>query len=119
MRVSDERSGSLFSYVDLEARVRRDHPLRAIREVTNEALAAACRGFGYQRLQVLLQRERLHVNHRRSRPIYRDEKLQVRRRGGRKRVSGIRRRTVLPESLNQHWLPADDGTEEAEAPVSP
>jgi transposase len=27
MRGSDDRSGSLFSYVDLEARVRRDHPL--------------------------------------------------------------------------------------------
>jgi transposase len=38
MRGSDERSGSLFSYVDLEARVRRDHPLRAIREIANGAL---------------------------------------------------------------------------------
>jgi transposase len=40
MRGSDERSGSLFSYVDLEARVRRDHPLRVIREISNAALAA-------------------------------------------------------------------------------
>jgi transposase len=38
MRGSDERSGSLFSYVDLEARVRGDHPLRSIREVANAAL---------------------------------------------------------------------------------
>jgi transposase len=38
MRGSDVRSGSLFSYVDLEARVRRDHPLRAVREITNAAL---------------------------------------------------------------------------------
>jgi transposase len=38
MRGGDERSGELFSYVDLEARVRRNHPLRAIREVVNEAL---------------------------------------------------------------------------------
>jgi transposase len=30
----------LFSYVDLEARVRRDHPLRAIQTFVNEALAA-------------------------------------------------------------------------------
>ena len=40
MRGSDEQSGSLFSYVDLEARVRRDHPLRVIRAVANEALSA-------------------------------------------------------------------------------
>ena len=38
MRGSDEQSGSLFSYVDLEARVRGDHPLRTIREVVNAAL---------------------------------------------------------------------------------
>lgn len=39
MRGSDERSGSLFSYVDLEARVRGDHPLRVIRGLANAALA--------------------------------------------------------------------------------
>jgi transposase len=39
MRGGDERSGSLFSYVDLEARVRKDHPLRAIRAVANAALS--------------------------------------------------------------------------------
>jgi len=38
MRGSDQRSGSLFSYVDLEARVRADHPLRPIREMVNAAL---------------------------------------------------------------------------------
>lgn len=32
MRGGDNRTGELFSYVDLEARVRRNHPLRAIRE---------------------------------------------------------------------------------------
>jgi transposase len=40
MRGSDQRSGTLFSYVDLEARVRRDHPLRTIRQLTDVALAA-------------------------------------------------------------------------------
>jgi len=39
MRGSDKRSGELFSYVNLEDRVRRDHPLRAIREIANAALA--------------------------------------------------------------------------------
>lgn len=45
MRGTDERSGQLFSYVDLEARVRRDHPLRVIREVANEALMALAADF--------------------------------------------------------------------------
>ncbi|MCW5738417.1 MAG: IS5 family transposase [Enhydrobacter sp.] len=39
MRGSDEQSGSLFSYVDLESRVRADHPLRPIREIANAALS--------------------------------------------------------------------------------
>jgi len=39
MRGTDGRSGSLFSYVDLEARIRPAHPLRVIREIANAALA--------------------------------------------------------------------------------
>ena len=45
MRGGDNRTGELFSYVDLEARVRRDHPLRAIRTIVNEALSALEREF--------------------------------------------------------------------------
>ena len=45
MRGGDDRSGKLFSYVDLEARVRRDHPLRAIRSIVNEALTEMEREF--------------------------------------------------------------------------
>ena len=45
MRGEDERSGSLFSYVDLEARVGQSHPLRAIRALVNEALAALAGDF--------------------------------------------------------------------------
>lgn len=40
MRGSDTRFGSLFSYVDLEARVRANHPLRTIRQITDDALQA-------------------------------------------------------------------------------
>jgi hypothetical protein len=45
MRGGDNRTGELFSYVDLEARVRRDHPLRPIRMIVNEALSALEREF--------------------------------------------------------------------------
>src|SRR5450432_940483 len=38
MRGSDSRTGSLFSYVDIESRVRRDHPLRTIRQLADAAL---------------------------------------------------------------------------------
>ena len=52
MRGADRRTGELFSYVDLESRVRTDHPLRAIREVVNATLAAMSSDFAglYSRL---------------------------------------------------------------------
>jgi hypothetical protein len=40
MRGSDTTTGSLFSYVDVERRVPARHPLRTIRALVNEALAA-------------------------------------------------------------------------------
>jgi transposase len=40
MRGSDTTTGPLFSYVDLERRIPARHPLRLIRAVVNEALAA-------------------------------------------------------------------------------
>ena len=40
MRGDDQQTGHLFSYVSPEARVPADHPLRAVRRMTDEALAA-------------------------------------------------------------------------------
>jgi len=40
MRGSDQQSGDLFSYVDIEARVPVRHPLRVIRSIVNEGLAS-------------------------------------------------------------------------------
>jgi transposase len=39
MRGSDGGAGALFSYVDLEARIPAEHPLRTIRAIVNEALS--------------------------------------------------------------------------------
>jgi transposase len=46
MRGADEQSGSMFSYVSLEARVPPDHPLRAIRRITDRALERLSPKFG-------------------------------------------------------------------------
>jgi hypothetical protein len=40
MRGEDRQSGGLFSYVDLEARVPAERPLRPIRAVVDDALSA-------------------------------------------------------------------------------
>src|SRR5262245_28140206 len=46
MRGSDLRTGELFSYVDLEQRVPVSHPLRLIRCIINQVLAALDGEFG-------------------------------------------------------------------------
>jgi transposase len=46
MRGDDDQAGSMFSYVSLEARVPADHPLRAIRRITDRALARLSPRFG-------------------------------------------------------------------------
>ena len=45
MRGGDERTGELFSYIDLEKRVRADHPLRSVRGIVNAALSLLERDF--------------------------------------------------------------------------
>ena len=45
MRGADGRSGSLFSHVDLEARVWSGRPLRTIREIANAALSGLPKSF--------------------------------------------------------------------------
>ena len=45
MRGEDEQQGAVFSYVGLEQRVPKDHPLRAIRQMIDEALRGLNREF--------------------------------------------------------------------------
>ena len=67
------------------------------------ALAAERRRFGYRRLHILLGREGIMLNHKRLFRLYRQEKLGVRKRGGRKRALGTRSPMVLPEAPNRRW----------------
>ncbi len=66
-------------------------------------LATERRRFGYRRLHILLAREGIALNHKRLFRLYRQEKLGVRKRGGRKRALGTRSPMVLPEAPNQRW----------------
>jgi putative transposase len=66
-------------------------------------LAAERRRFGYRRLLLMLKREGTLVNHKKLRRLYREERLQVRRRGGRKRALGTRAPMAIPQGPNQRW----------------
>jgi putative transposase len=66
-------------------------------------LASVRRRFGYRRLHILLRREGIVMNHKKLRRLYREERLQVRRRSGRKRALGTRAPMALPQGPNQRW----------------
>jgi hypothetical protein len=60
VRGGDNRTGELFSYVDLESRVRRDHPLQAIQTILNEgAVGVGARGSAARGSAVYCARNRL------------------------------------------------------------
>ena len=66
-------------------------------------LSSERRRFGYRRLHILLEREGWHVNWKRLYRLYKEEKLTVRKRGGRKRALGIRAPMAIPQDTNQRW----------------
>ena len=79
-------------------RVNDNEQREAIKRISKER-----RRFGYRRINVMLQREGIHMNHKKLRRTYAEEKLQVRRRGGRKRALGMRRPMEVPDRPNQRW----------------
>lgn len=76
-----------------------DAGMRArLRKLANER-----RRFGYRRLHILLRREGVALNHKKLFRLYREERLTVRRRGGRKRALGTRAPMTIPQGPNQRW----------------
>ena len=67
------------------------------------ALARERRRFGYRRLLIFLRREGFVVNHKRLFRIYREERLMMRKRGGRKRALGTRAPMAVPSLPNDLW----------------
>jgi len=66
-------------------------------------LAGHRRRFGYRRLHFLLVKEGCAMNLKRFRRLYREEGLQVRKRGGRKRALGQRTPIARADGPNQRW----------------
>jgi transposase InsO family protein len=54
----------------------------------------------------MLERQGIVMNQKKLRRLYREEKLQVRRRGGRKRALGTRRPMLVPDRANARLLSA-------------
>lgn len=76
-----------------------DAELRAqIREI-----AAERRRFGYRRVHIMLERQGVRMNLKKLRRLYAEEKLQVKRRKGRKRALETRRPLEIPDRPNRRW----------------
>ena len=67
------------------------------------ALAHERRRFGYRRIGLMLEREGFKMNHKKLRRLYGEERLQVKRRRGRKRARGTRAPMPLPSGINTRW----------------
>src|SRR5262249_32011258 len=83
---SERRACSTLGADRTSIRYRSIRPDDAAVRARLRELAAIRRRFGYRRLHVLLRREGIIINHKKLRRLYREERLQVRRLGGRKSV---------------------------------
>jgi putative transposase len=66
-------------------------------------LAQERRRFGSPRLHLLLKREGLVVNHKRTERLYREEGLALRRKRRRKGAAGVRVEPPVPQRPNEKW----------------
>jgi len=101
--VSERRACSALGADRTSVRYRSRRPDDATARARLRELAAVRRRFGYRRLHILLTREGIVMNHKKLRRLYREERLEVRRRGSRKRALGARAPMALPQGLNQRW----------------
>ena len=68
-----------------------------------QQLAWARRRFGYRRIQLLLRRQGVIINHKRVYRLYKSCALQVRQRSGRKRAIGVRSGHDQLLRPNERW----------------
>jgi putative transposase len=101
--VSERRACSTLGADRTTVRNRSTRPDDGTVRARLRELASIRRRIGYRRLHTLLRREGIIMNHKKLRRLYREERLQVRRRGGRKRALGTRAPMTLPQGPNQRW----------------
>jgi putative transposase len=101
--VSERRACSVIQVPRVTIRYRSRRPDDLGLRERLRTLAHERRRFGYRRLHVLLRREGYVVNHKRIYRLYREERLLVRRRGGRKRALGTRAPIAVPLLPNERW----------------
>ncbi|PHR20635.1 MAG: hypothetical protein COA37_15140 [Hoeflea sp.] len=98
--VSQRRACEVLSVDRSSMRYRSVRPDDASIQEAMKKLASERRRFGYRRIHVMLDRQGSVMNLKKLRRLYREEKLTVRKRGGRKRALGTRCPQGLPSRAN-------------------
>jgi putative transposase len=101
--VSQRRACSVLCVDRSSVRYRSARPDDAAIREAMKAVASERRRFGYRRIHVMLRRQGIVMNQKKLRRLYREEKLAVPKRGGRKRALGARRPMALPSGPNARW----------------
>ena len=101
--VSQRRACKVLSVDRSSMRYRSVRPDDANIREAMKLVAFERRRFGYRRIHVMLGRQGIVMNLKKLRRLYREEKLMVRKRGGRKRALGTRRPLALPSRPNERW----------------
>lgn len=101
--MSERRACHLVGADRAMIRYRSRRPDDAALRERMRVLARERRRFGYRRLHVLLRREGLVVNRKKTQRLYREEGLAVRRRKSRRRIAVARTPIPRPEGPNSRW----------------
>lgn len=99
--VSQRRACEVLQVDRSSVRYRSIRPDDADLRVAMSKVAGERRRFGYRRIHIMLERQGIVMIQKKLRHLYREEKLQVRKRGGRKRALGTRRPMLLPSRTNE------------------
>lgn len=101
--ISQRRACEVLAVDRSSIRYRSVRPDDAAERAAMKAIAAERRRFGYRRIHIMLDRQGIVMNLKKLRRLYGEERLQVRKRGGRKRALGTRRPMVMPQAANERW----------------
>ena len=101
--VSQRRACEVLSLDRSSMRYRSVRPDDATIREAMKKVASERRRFGYRRIHVMLDRQGIVMNLKKLRRLYREEKLTVRKRDGRKQILGTRRPLALHLEPYERW----------------
>lgn len=101
--ISQRRACEVLAVDRSSVRYRSIRPNDSAERAAMRAVAAERRRFGYRRIHIMLDRQGIVMNLKKLRRLYGEERLQVRKRGGRKRALGTRRPMAVPQAANERW----------------